>query len=79
VWADKTKIVSGARFTWGKSATLAVPNGTYRVKVTLPGSRRPVIGPKAKRLVAGRAYQVYAVGSAGHYRLITLKTHVGTR
>ena len=79
VWADKTKIVAGTNFTWGKGTTLAVPKGTYKVKVTLPGSRQPVIGPTMKRLAAGRAYQVYAVGAPGHYRLITVKTHVGTR
>jgi hypothetical protein len=53
--------------------------GTYKVKVTLPGSRKPVIGPASKHLAAGRAYQVYAAGSPGHYRLITIKIPVGSR
>jgi hypothetical protein len=79
VWAGRTKIIGGTKFTWGKSATLAVPGATYQVKVTLPGSRQPVIGPTSKRVAAGRAYQVYAVGAPGHYRLITVKTRVGTR
>jgi hypothetical protein len=79
VWADGTKIIGGTKFTWGKSRTLAVPHGTYKVKVTLPGARQPVIGPTSKRVAAGRAYQVYAVGVPGHYRLITVKTRVGTR
>lgn len=79
VWAGGAKLIGGNRFTWGKGATLPVPAGTYRVKVTLPGSRKPVIGPVTKTLTAGRAYQVYAVGVSGHYRLVTVKTHVGTR
>jgi hypothetical protein len=79
VWAGRTKIIAGTKFTWGKSATLAVPGATYQVKVTLPGSRQPVIGPTSKRVAAGRAYQVYAVGAPGHYRLVTVKTRVGTR
>jgi len=79
VWADKTRIIGGTKFAWGKSRTLAVPKGTYKVKVTLPGSRQPVIGPASRRLAAGHAYQVYAVGTPGHYRLITVKAHVGIR
>jgi hypothetical protein len=78
VWANKSRLIGGTGFTWGKGATLAVPAGTYKVKVTLPESRQPVIGPASARLAAGRAYQVYAVGGPGHYRLITVKTHVGT-
>ena len=65
------------RFTWGKGRSIAVPAGTYRVKVTLPGSRKAVIGPVTTSLAAGKAYQAYAVGSPGHYRLITLKIPVG--
>lgn len=79
VWADGAKVIGGTRFTWGKGATLGVPAGTYKVKVTLPGSRHPVIGPVSKELAGGRAYQVYAVGAPGHFRLITVKTPVGTR
>jgi len=79
VWANKARLIGGTGFTWGKGATLGVPAGTYRVKVTLPGSRQPVIGPTSKTLAAGHAYQVYAVGGPGHYRLITVKSHVGTR
>jgi hypothetical protein len=79
VWAGRTKIIGGAHFTWGRGATHAVPAGTYKVKVSLPGSRKAVIGPTTKTLAAGRAYQVYAVGTPGHYRLVTVKTHVGTR
>jgi len=78
VWAGSTKLISGTGFTWGKSATLPVPAGTYSVKVTLPGSTKAVIGPASKTLNAGRAYQVYAVGSPGHYRLVTIKVPVGT-
>jgi hypothetical protein len=78
VWAGGTKLISGRQFTWGKGATLAVPAGTYRVKVTLPQSTKAVIGPASKTLAGGRAYQVYAVGSPGHYRLVTIKIPVGT-
>lgn len=78
VWAGRAKLICGTQFTWGKSATLAVPAGTYSVKVTLPGSTKAVIGPASKRLAAGSAYQVYAVGAPGHYRLVTIKIPVGT-
>jgi hypothetical protein len=78
VWAGGAKLIGGTDFTWGKSATLPVPAGSYSVKVTLPGSRKPVIGPACKTLSAGRAYQVYAVGSPGHYRLVTIKIRVGS-
>lgn len=78
VWANGAKLIGGHRFTWGDSRTFAVPRGHYRVKVTLPGSNQPVIGPRRLALRAGNAYQVYAVGMSGHYRLIVVKTHVGT-
>jgi hypothetical protein len=79
VWAGSTKLIDGKDFTWGGSETLAVPRGTYRVKVTLPGSRKPVIGPQRATLRQGRAYQVYAVGSPQHYRLVAVSVRVGTR
>jgi len=78
VWAGPSKLVGGASFTWGKSAEFAVPAGKYAAKVTLPGSRKPVIGPDSLTLRQGRAYQAYAVGSPGHYRLVTVKVPVGT-
>jgi hypothetical protein len=78
VWANGTKVIGGTSFTWGKQRTLAVPADTYRAKVTLPGSKKAVIGPADLTLRAGRAYQVYAVGSADHYRLVVLKVAVGT-
>ena len=78
VWAGSSKLIGGTHFTWGKSATLGVPAGTYSVKVTLPGSSEAVIGPASKTLRAGRAYQVYAVGSPGHFRLVTINIPVGT-
>ena len=79
VWANSTKLVGGKSFTWGSSATLAAPAGTYAVKVTLPGSSKAVIGPVSRTLRQGQAYQYYAVGSPGHYRLVTVKVAVGTR
>jgi hypothetical protein len=68
VWADGTKLIGGKKFSWGRSATLPVSAGSYRVEVTPPDSRKAVIGPVTQRLTAGGAYQVYAVGSAGHYQ-----------
>jgi hypothetical protein len=79
VWAGAAKLIGGTEFTWGKSATLGVPAGSYAVKVTLPGSTTPVIGPASTTLAAGHAYQVYAVGSPGHYRLVTVDIPVGSR
>jgi hypothetical protein len=78
VWAGATKLIGGHRFTWGDSRTFAVPGGDYRVKVTLPGSRKPVIGPKSLTLRSGQAYQVYAVGTGDHYRLVVAHVRVGT-
>lgn len=79
VWAGRTKLIRGTSFTWGKGRTFGVRAGTYKVKVTLPGSRKAVIGPASKTLHAGRAYQVYAVGSASNYRLVTVRIPVGSR
>jgi hypothetical protein len=79
VWAGQTRLISGTGFTWGSSARFAVPAGRYSITVTLPGSTQPVIGPAPARLRAGRAYQVYAVGSPDHYKLVTVKVRVGTR
>jgi hypothetical protein len=78
VWASGTRLIRGDDFTWGDSKTLAVPADTYRVKVTLPGKQAPVIGPQRLTLKAGKAYQVHAVGEPGHYRLVILRTPVGT-
>ena len=79
VWAGPTKLIGGTSFKWGKTATVAVPAATYSAKVTLPGSRKAVIGPVSATLRQGRAYQLFAVGSPGHYRLVTVKIGVGTR
>ncbi len=79
VWANGSKLIGGTSFTWSKSRKFDVPAGCYRVKVTLPGSGKAVIGPVTLRLSAGKAYQVYAVGSAGHFRLVAVATPVGTR
>lgn len=73
VWAGSARLIGGSWFTSGKSATVGVPAKTYPVTVTLPGSTKPVIGPKSLSLSAGRTYQVYAVGSAGHFRLVVVK------
>lgn len=78
VWAGSTKLIGGECFTWGHSRTFTVPKGEYRVKVTLPASKKPVIGPRWLTLDAGKAYQVHAVGKAGHYRLIVVRVPVGT-
>jgi hypothetical protein len=78
VWAGSTPLIEGTGFTWGEGRTLAVPAGHYRAKVTLPGSRKAVIGPRAMMLRAGNAYQVYAVGAPGNFRFIGVRVHVGT-
>jgi hypothetical protein len=79
VWAGSTKLLGGTGFAWGETRTLAVQHGTYRVKVTLPGAREPVIGPQRLHLRPGRAYQVHAVGTPGDYRLVIVGVDVGTR
>jgi hypothetical protein len=43
--------------------------------VTRSGSTKAVIGPASKTL---NAHQLYAVGSAGDYRLATINIPVGT-
>jgi hypothetical protein len=78
VWAGSVRLIGGDQFTWGDGRTFRVPRGDYRVRVTLPGSRKAVIGPTRLALKTGRAYQVYAVGTPGHYRLIVLRAAVGT-
>jgi hypothetical protein len=78
VWAGSAKLIGGQKFTWGDQKTLAVPKGTYRVKVTLPGDREPVIGPRHLTLRAGNAYQVHAVGTADRYRLVVVPVRVGS-
>jgi hypothetical protein len=79
VWANGAKVIGGTSFTWGDQRALGVPADTYRTKVTLPGSKKAVIGPADLTLRAGRAYQVYAVGSPDRFRLVVLKVAVGTR
>jgi hypothetical protein len=78
VWANGSRLIRGTGFTWGKSATLQVPEDRYRVKVTLPGAKAAVIGPATLRLGAGKAYQVYAVGNAHEYGLVKISSRVGT-
>jgi Domain of unknown function (DUF4397) len=79
VWAGGSKLIGGRHFMWGGRQSLPVPGGKYRVKVTLPGSAKPVIGPRWQSLRTGNAYQVHAVGTPGHYRLVVVvRTHVGT-
>jgi hypothetical protein len=78
VWADRTQLIGGNRFTWRDERTTAVPAGTYRVRVTLPGSRKPVIGPRELTLRSGRGYQVHAVGTPDRYRLVVVRFRVGT-
>lgn len=63
VWAIGSVLIGGTGFVWGDSATVNVPKGSYRVKVTLPGETAPVIGPATLKLKAGFAYQVYAWGN----------------
>jgi hypothetical protein len=80
VWANGTKIVGGAGFTWGKGATVCVPMGIYAAWVSLPGQFEPVIDPAVLELKAGNAYQVYAWGDATDgYALAVIRLYVGTK
>ena len=64
VWANGSPLSRGNKFTWGQKRVWTVPEGNYRVKVTLPGSSKAVIGPATLKTEAGYAYQVYAWGNA---------------
>jgi hypothetical protein len=79
VWANGAALIGGTDFTWGKSATLAVPKGIYAAWVSLPGEYEPVIGPAVVNLKGGFAYQVYAWGdgTAG-YDFAVVAVKVGT-
>ena len=80
VWANGVRIVRGANFAWGKSATRSVPKGIYAAWVSLPRQYAPVIGPAVLALKAGTAYQVYAWGNAtAGYNLAVIAVQVGTR
>jgi hypothetical protein len=79
VWANGALLIGGSDFTWGKSATLAVPKGIYAAWVSLPDDYRPVIGPAVLKLRAGVAYQVYAWGDGtSGYDFAVVRIKVGT-
>jgi len=79
VWANGAALIGGSDFTWGKSATLAVPKGIYAAWVSLPGDYAPVIGPAVLQLKAGVAYQVYAWGDGtSGYDFAVVAVKVGT-
>ena len=79
VWAGGAKLVGGEWFDWGSRARRDVPEGTYAVKVTLPGSTTAVIGPATLTLNEGTVYQVFAWGSgSAGYALAVVPTVVGT-
>ena len=79
VWANGAPLIGGNDFTWGKSATVAVPKGIYAAWVSLPGEYTPVIGPAVLQLKAGSAYQVYAWGDgASGYEFAVVAIRVGT-
>jgi ABC-type glycerol-3-phosphate transport system substrate-binding protein len=79
VWANGGKIISGKWFDWGSHARRDVPQGDYKVKVTLPGSKTAVIGPARLSVDAGTVYQVYAWGSGdAGYSFAIVPTVVGT-
>ncbi len=80
VWANGIRLIGGTGFTWGDSATVAVPRGVYAAWVSLPGKIKPVIGPDVLGLRSGFAYQVYAWGNGTDgYGLAVVATEVGTR
>lgn len=79
VWANGAKLISGKWFDWSSHAKFDVPEGDYKVKVTLPGSKTAVIGPARVSLDAGTVYQVYAWGSGdAGYSFAIVPTVVGT-
>jgi Domain of unknown function (DUF4397) len=79
VWANGAPLIAGTDFTWGKSATLAVPKGIYAAWVSLPGEYEPVIGPAVLDLKGGFAYQVYAWGDGtSGYQFAVVSIKVGT-
>ncbi len=80
IWANGSPLNRGNRFTWGHKRVWTVPEGNYRVKVTLPGSSKAVIGPTTLKTEAGHAYQVYAWGNAGSgFNLAVVPVWVGQR
>ena len=79
VWANGAPLIAGTDFTWGKSATVAVPKGIYAAWVSLPGEYKPVIGPAVLDLKGGFAYQVYAWGDGtSGYEFAVVSIKVGT-
>ena len=58
----------------GKSAgPVVVAPGVYSWWASAVGSWKPAIGPRVAKLYAGRAYQIYAVGTnANNYRFIVI-------
>ena len=80
VWANGAVLIGGKNFTWGHKEGVRVPEGSYSVKVTLPGKTTPVIGPAGLKLDSGVAYQAYAWGSAkAGYNLAVVSAKVGTK
>lgn len=80
VWANGSPLNRGNRFTWGHKRVWTVPEGTYHVKVTLPGSAKAVIGPATLKTDAGYAYQVYAWGNAtAGFNLAVVPVWVGQK
>jgi len=80
VWANGAALIAGSDFTWGSSATVAVPKGIYAAWVSLPGEYTPVIGPAVLQLKAGFAYQVYAWGDGtSGYDFAVVSIKVGNK
>ena len=80
VWANGSRLNGGNRFTWGAKRVYEVAEGNYRVKVTLPGSSKAVIGPATLHTEAGYAYQVYAWGNgAAGFDLAVVPVWVGQK
>ena len=80
VWANGAALIAGSDFTWGSSATVAVPRGIYAAWVSLPGEYTPVIGPAVLQLKAGFAYQVYAWGDGtSGYDFAVVSIKVGNK
>jgi hypothetical protein len=70
VWVNGAPAIR--RFAPGAQATVALPKGSYTVRVAPAGTTTTVIGPRTFDLSAGTAYQVFATGNgeAGYSFLV---------
>jgi len=74
VWLNGGAAPAITSLARGKSAgPVVVAPGVYSWWASAVGSWKPAIGPRVANLYAGRAYQIYAVGTnANNYRFIVI-------